>query len=261
MTMVRLSAAVEAATTIPAAEGESAEHHPLAKALTCLVLFFLRDGYGGRDDYGAGRGGYGGYSADRDIDANREADEYRYRVQVANRRMEESSAQSLRTLNECLNMGSDTAEELDRQAEALDRTERRLDEMHVNLDKSKQHMRQIKSPFGGIANYFARKKKINEVTDPKMPKGSSRGSSSSDHSKSSASVPPPSVAGLKSTGNKVVDKNTEEMSRALHQLRGMGELIGEQLDDSSAQIDRLNYKMDRNDMKLKAVNKDIRRQL
>ncbi|CAI8023460.1 Soluble NSF attachment protein 29 [Geodia barretti] len=219
-----------------------------------------KDGYGGRDDYGAGRGG--GYSADRGIDTEREAGEYRYRHQLANRRMEESSAQSLRTLNECLNMGSDTAEELERQAEALDRTERRLDEMHVNLDKSKQHMRHIKSPFGGIANYFARKKKINEVTDPKMPKGSSRGSESSDHYKSSASAaPPPSVAGLKSTGNQVVDKNCEEMSKALHQLRGVGELIGGQLDDSSAQVDRLNYKMDRNDMKIKAVNKDIRRQL
>ena len=69
------------------------------------------------------------------------------------------------------------------------------------------------------------------------------------------------MAGLKSTGNQVVDKNCEEMSKALHQLRGVGELIGGQLDDSSAQVDRLNYKMDRNDMKIKAVNKDIRRQL
>ena len=82
--------------------------------LVCVCVCLSRDGYGGRDDYGAGRGG--GYSADRDIDTEREAGEYRYRHQLANRRMEESSAQSLRTLNECLNMGSDTAEELERQA-------------------------------------------------------------------------------------------------------------------------------------------------
>ena len=158
-------------------------------------------------------------------------------------------------------MGADTAEELERQTEALDRTERRLDEMHVDLDKSKQHMRQIKSVFGGIGNYFARRKKINEVTDPKMPKGRGSSGSSDQHKSSASAAPPPSMAGLKSTGNQVVDKNCVEMSKALHQLRGMGELIGEQLDDSSAQVDRLNYKMDRNDMKLKAVNKDIKRQL
>lgn len=218
---------------------------------------------GYRDDYGGGAGGgsRGGYSADRRLDDEREADEYHYRVQVANRRMEESSAQSLRTLHECLQMGSDTAEELERQAEALDRTEVRLDEMHVNLDKSKQHMRQIKSPFGGIANYFARRKKLNEVTDPKMPKGRGSSSSSGGQKYNEASSAQPSMKGLKSTGNQAVDKNCEEMSRALHQLKGMGEVIGEQLTDSSAQIERMNYKMERNDVKLKKVNKDIRGQL
>jgi synaptosomal-associated protein 29 len=218
-----------------------------------------RGRYGERDGYGGARGGY---SADREIDANREEEEIHHRIQVANRRMEESSAQGLRTLNDCLHMGTDTAEELERQAEALDRTERRLDEMHVDLDQSKKHLRQIKSPFGGIANYFARKKKINEVTDPKMPKGSSsQASASSKSSSAESTVPPPSMAGLQSTGNKVVDKNCEDMSRALHQLKGVGELIGEQLEDSSAQVDRINYKMERTDVKIKGVNKDIKREL
>lgn len=210
-----------------------------------------RSGYS--NDYGGGRSGY---SADREK-ANLE-DEYSHRLQVAHRRMEETSANSLRTLNECVHMGSDTAEELDRQAEALDRTERRLDEMHVGLDQSKRHMRQIKSPFGGIANYFARRKKVQEVTDPKLPKGASQ---AKQPSKGPASVPPPSMDGLRSTGNATVDRNCDEMSKALHQLHGMGELIGEQLDDSSSQIDRVQYKMDRTDVKIKGVNRDIRRQL
>ena len=223
-----------------------------------FVLFFrgYGGGYGHPDEY------RGGYSADREIDARREVDEVQYRVQVANRRMEESSAQSLRTLHECLGMGTDTAEELERQAESLDRTERRLDEMHVDLDRSKQHMRNIKSPFGGIANYFARKKNIKEVTDPKLPKSASSASKKAESRDTGGSVvAQPSMAGLKSTGNAVVDRNCEEMSRALHQLKGMGEVIGTQLDDSSSQIDRINYKMERTDVKLKGVNKDIRRQL
>ena len=173
--------------------------------------------------------------------------------------MEEASSQSLRTLNDCLHMGSDTAEELERQAESLDRTERCLDEMHVELDQSKKHMRQIKSPFGGIGNYFARRKKVEEVTDPKLPKGSSQGSQKSQSSASSA--PPPSMNELQGTGNVTVDRNCTEMSKALYQLKGMGELIGEQLNDSSAQIDRIQYKVERTDTKIKGVNKDIRRQL
>ena len=175
--------------------------------------------------------------------------------------MEDASAHSLRTLNECLHIGSDTAVELDKQAEALDRTERRLDEMHVDLDQSKKHLRQIKSPFGGIANYFSRKKKVDEVTDPKLPKEVAQSQTRRSSAKGSGKVAPPSLSGLPSTGNTTVDRNCDEMSKALHQLRGMGELIGEQLDDSSAQIDRIQYKVDRTDVKIKGVNKDIRRQL
>ena len=187
-------------------------------------------------------------------------DEYKHRMQMAHRRMEEASANSLRTLNECLHMGADTTEELDRQAEGLDRTERRLDEMHLDLDQSKKHMRQIKSPFGGIANYFARKKKVDEVTDPKALKGAAK-SQTRHSSKGSKSAAQPSMAQMPSTGNKTVDRNCDEMSKALHQLRGMGELIGEQLEDSNAQIDRIQYKMERTDVKIKGLNKDIRGQL
>ena len=174
--------------------------------------------------------------------------------------MEEASASGLRSLNECLHMGVDTAEELERQAETLDRTERRLDDMHVDLDQSKQHMRKIKSPFGGVANYFARRKKVNEVTDPKLPKGAAQ-SQARTASKGPSSATPPSTAGLRSTGNATVDKNCDEMSKALHQLKGMGELISEQLDDSNVQVDRIQYKMDRTDTKIKGVNRDIRREL
>ena len=220
-------------------------------------------GYGRERDYGRGRPGVDrdGYYGDRDSGRDREVEEHQYRVQVANRRMEETSAESLRTLHSCLQMGSDTAEELDRQGEAFDRTERRLDEMQVDLEQSKKSMRIIKSPFGGVANYFARRKKVDAITDPKLPKGSQKQSTQQQQSKRGASSGPPSVNGLKSTGNATVDRNTEEMSKALYQLKGMGELIGEQLKDSNSQIDRIQYKMENTDTKIKGVNKDIRRQL
>ena len=219
------------------------------------------DGYHGsgrqpeRGDYQPeGRFGGGGH---RGADHDPERDELCHRLQMANRRMEESSASSLRTLHDTLNMGQDTTEELERQAETLDRTEKRLDEMHVDLDQSKRHMRNIKSPFGGVANYFARRKKLNEVTDPKL----SKGAADNPRRKGSDPFPPPSSAGLKGTGNVNVDKNLDEMGKALHQLKGIGELIGGQLDDSSAQVDRIQYKVDRTDVKIKGVNRDIKKQL
>ena len=46
-----------------------------------------------------------------------------------------------------------------------------------------------------------------------------------------------------------------------HQLKGQGELIGEKLDDSNAQLERIKYKVDRTDVKIKELNEDIRRLL
>ena len=206
----------------------------------------------GYDSYdGAGGGGGVGYGVPED--------DYDMRIQAAYRRMEQSSGSSLRTLNETVRMGVETTEELETQAETLDRTERRLDEIDVDLDKSKRHMRIIKSPFGGIANYFAKKKPISEVTDPKMPASSSQSKASSRSRKSGPEQQ--QSTSYDSTGNQIVDKNLEEMEKALHQLRGIGELIGDQLDDSDSQIDRIRVKMDRDDVKMKGINRDMRREL
>ena len=214
--------------------------------------------YEGRGRYGDRAPSHG--AAREELDH----DQLCHRMQLANRRMEESSASSLRTLHDTLRLGGDTAVELDRQAEALDRTERRLDEMQLDIDQSKRHMRNIKSPFGGVANYFARKKKLRDITDPKLPKEAAQAQAQAQKrgsSKGPDTLPPPSLAGLRGTGNSVVDDNLDEMGRMLHQLKGQSELIGDQLDDSNAQLERLKYKVDRTDVKIKGVNKDIRRQL
>jgi hypothetical protein len=208
-------------------------------------------GYGASGGgYGASGGGYGGYDtgpSDHDT-----------RLMMANRRMEASSANSLRALNETMRIGIDTTEELERQAESLDKTERRLDEIHVELDKGERNMRRIKSPFAGIGNYFSRKKSIDEVTDPKALR--------SQEKKSTArSKPAPKKkqqqAPAQSTGNVVVDKNLDEMEKALFQLRGVGEVIGCQLDDSERQLDRVQYKLERDHIKVDKLNKDIKREL
>lgn len=213
--------------------------------------------------YQSGRGYYGhdygsGYGSEEPPMTEAEHQE---RKQAAVRRMEDSSFNSLRTLNDCVRMGVDTTEELERQAESLDRVERRLDEVHVGLDKGERNLRKIKSPFGGVMNYFSKRKPINEVTDPKGFKPSSQ----SDGKKVSGSrqqvqkqAPQPVY---KSTGSEIVDKNLDQMGRALDDLMGIGELIGEQLDDSDKQIDRVAYKMERDDIKMKKLNQGIKKEL
>lgn len=218
-----------------------------------------RGGYGsgGRDDvYGGGGygGGYNSRPSERDP-----VDDYESRYVMANKRMEESSASSLRTLNETMKMGIDTTEELERQAESLDRTERRLDEMHVDLDKGERNLRKIKSPFGGITNYFSRRKTVDEVTDPKgfkptQTKGAAKSKPGPANKKQQSYADA-------STGNTVVDDNLEEMGKALFQLKGIGEVMGTQLDDSEQQIDRVKYKIDRDHVKMDKLNKGIKREL
>ncbi len=224
-------------------------------------------GYGRRQSEDSRYGGYSGGGRGAGASGGGQEltrDEYDQRMQIAHRRMEESSGSSLRVLHETVRMGVDTAEELEVQAETLDRVERRLDEMEVDLDQSKRHMRNIKSPFGGIGNYFSRRKKVNEITDPKMPKGSAAAAmekkrqntkGAKEHDRSEP------AGGHKTTGNDVVDGNLDQMERALHQLKGIGVMIGDQLDDSEVQIERVAVKMDRGDVKIKKINRDIKREL
>lgn len=191
-------------------------------------------------------------------------EEFQQRKQAALHKMEDSSFSSLRTLHDCIRMGTETTEELERQAEALDRTEARLDGIHVDLDRGQKHLNKIKSPFGGIKNYFTKKKTVNEVTDPKgfKPSQGDYKKSSNSRGKQQAQVQASAPQQTyKSTGSVVVDKNLDLMGKALDDLMGLGELIGEQLDDSDAQIERITHKVDRDDVKLKKLNEGIKREL
>ncbi len=157
---------------------------------------------------------------------------------VAIQRMEESSANSLRLLNELetYRMGIDMTQELELQAEKLDNVERKLDEIHVDLDKSKRNLRLNKSPFGGIANYFSKRK---EVTEPKPPP-----KPSDPITRTKPKTSATKMDQYSSSGSKVVDRNLDEMSQQLDRLMGVGE-ESVQLDDFEVQVHRLKYKIDR----------------
>ncbi|XP_064392691.1 soluble NSF attachment protein 29-like [Halichondria panicea] len=202
--------------------------------------------------------GYSNSRGDQGPAQGNEPLDYQTREQMAIRRMEESSANSLRSLNETYRMGIDTTQELELQAEKLDNVERKLDEIHVDLDKSKRNLRLIKSPFGGIANYFSKRKEGKEVTDPKDYKPPPN---PSNPTRSKPKTSAAKMDQLESTGSKVVDGNLDEMSKQLDRLMGVGELIGVQLDDSEIQVDRLKYKIDRDRDKMEHINRDIKKRI
>ena len=218
-----------------------------------------RDGYGGgRDGYGGGRdgygSGYGGGGGDKHGERPRDGYDQETRMMMAHQRMENSSAQCLRTLNETMRQGIDTTEELERQAESMDRTERMLDDMHQDLNEGEKSLRKIKSPFGG---FFSRKKNIQEVVDPKACKSPAPSKSKSDAWSNQSKYQGEAT----STGNTVVDSNMDEMEKVLFKLKGIGELMGDQLDDSSYQTSRVQEKLGRNHLKIEKLNRGIKREL
>ncbi len=186
-------------------------------------------------------------------------EELNYRLMEANRRMEDSSFQCVRVLNETMSMATDTTEELERQDESLNRTETRLDEMEVDLEASRRNMREVKSVFGSFVNRFSKPKLSNEP--PPSSKSSKPPPSKHSSGQSSKKQQQAQQTKNSSTGNEVVDRNLDALELGLKQLEGQAFLIGHQLDESSDQIDRVRVKMDRNDVRMKNITREAKRQL
>lgn len=210
-----------------------------------------------------------------------DAEELQQRMQATSRLMEESSTRSLQTLHQTLFVGTGTAEELDRQAKVMSRVEAELDAIDDDLHQSTKNMRQIKSVFGGLGNFFARRKQVRAETDPTVsapPSGppdkskqegvpgkrsskAKAGKKASDTSPSSdKSSGEESTGGhgqARGTGIEVVDRNLDGMEQALFHLKGVGETISVQLKDSDAQIGRVRAKMHHSTAKMKKLERDM----
>ena len=202
------------------------------------------------------------YDYDRDMRSRGERraprdEELDQRLLDANRRMEDSSFRCVQVLNETVKMATDTSEELEIQAESLDRTEDSLDKMAVDLECSRRNMREIKSMFGSMINRFTKPK----IPSDPPPKKSSVPSSKSSKGASKPTAQAQAQVQKQSTGNEAVDRNLDQLEFGLKQLEGQAYLIGNQLDESNDQLERIRVKMDRNDIRIRDVTRDARRQL
>ena len=66
--------------------------------------------------------------------------------------IEDSTTESLRLVQESLNQGAATAEELHRQGEQIDRTHEKLVDINNKVKQSEHHGRGMKSMFGAMMN-------------------------------------------------------------------------------------------------------------
>ena len=192
--------------------------------------------------------------------------ELQQRMESAHQRMEDSSRRCVELMYETMAMATDTSEELEVQAEALERTERRLDEMDVALESSRRNMREVKSIFGGFVNSVTKPKFRGEKPPSKgfftkALKQSGKKETKSFDSDDDRRQTQATAVKKPSTGNAAVDRNLDQLEAGLKQLEGQAHLIGHQLDESNDQIERISWKMHKNDDKLLKVTRDARREL
>ena len=180
-----------------------------------------------------------------------QSQELREREAIALKKMEESSARSLRTLQDTERLGVATNEELVRQSEGLDKIEERLDVMDARLSRGKQNVKELKSPLG----------KLGSSSRKAAAKKPSSTSPASPSIKTKLDTPIKPLHQYPSTGSSTVDDNLDRMSDMLTNLEGIGRDQSAMLDQHNAQLERIQVKAERNHDAFASVNTELRKQL
>lgn len=204
---------------------------------------------------------------------------YADRTRAIEERTLASSNRSLGLLYETEQVGIATAEELARQREQLDNTSRHLDDINQTLRFSQKHLNGLKSIFGGLKNYIAGQKDMQQQSQmtPKQSIGDKLNSPTSSiyninrngqfndqmamaHAENSLHQSQTTL-GSGSQFNKQLDKNLDEMAGSLSRLKGLAVDLHQEIDDQNDLIDDITTKTENVDAKLGKQNKEINRLL
>lgn len=203
----------------------------------------------------------------------------------------QSSERSISLLRDSEQIGVATAEELIRQREQLERTETRLDEINNTLRFSQKRIQGIKSVFGSLKNYLSGKSgeqipgpsfKVSDDSSStsRMIATPSRLTSHVENSRANLGSSAGDHAGVRIRGlaedgdtrsqhntssgqnlQKVIDRNLEDMCSSLSHLKGLAEVLGEEIDSQNEIIDRVNDKTDKADFSILQQNKEMNKLL
>lgn len=180
------------------------------------------------------------------------SNETKHRKEEAIKRMEKSSTNSLKALNDSYSIGVETIQHLDSQAKTLHRVERRLDGMKEDLDETNRYVQPVESLFDRIVTFFSRRQ---EVTVPKRYSVAALGAPKKTSARSRSKEDPHYSH---QWGSRVVKDNMEEMDRQLDRLEGVGMVMSRQLDDSEVQTNRIGPKMTRDEICIKKLTREIK---
>lgn len=169
------------------------------------------------------------------------------------RRMQESSDNSLRLVEESIHVGAAAADELYRQGEALDRTERRLDDIEDDLKTTRHHIRSIKSVFASLFSRSPKDERKSEETLPEEGR-SERLDTSAVREKADLMWEASS-----SDCQDPVDRDLVGVSRGLDQLKAVAVAMGDELDRHKPRIERITEKATRVDDQIRDQDRQIRK--
>eukprot|EP00164_Ancoracysta_twista_P001851 GFYU01002432.1.p1 GENE.GFYU01002432.1~~GFYU01002432.1.p1 ORF type:complete len:275 (-),score=44.09 GFYU01002432.1:106-849(-) len=198
-----------------------------------------------------------------------------------NQMMAESNAsiqRSMRLANDAEQTGAATMVQLHSQTEQIKRVGDDLDAIDENLKTSDRLIRGIESIGGSMMNWFSKGKrtKSDPTIQPTMPGSSgSQGpiggvqpTASGAHAGPSGSNQEPEfttkVYGQNATLNDYIqeqDKQLDQLSGMLGNLKNMGVAMGGELDKQSQMIDQVDAKVDHVGDKLKGQNRRINKML
>lgn len=189
-------------------------------------------------------------SMDSTVSDGRSLEQYQERIRRIEDQTLESSRRSVRTLEETVQIGAETMVELDEQGEKLNRAERRLDDIDQDLRTSQRTMREIRSVFGGVVNWFTKDKLSTTPSSVTQENAEARKAEASarrheqqqqrqrqerqqQQQRHQQRRPPQSAR------EEELDQNLDRMSQSLAVLRNMGEDMGDSLEAQNEQIGRM----------------------
>eukprot|EP00117_Sycon_ciliatum_P049527 scpid72886/ scgid35094/ Soluable nsf attachment protein 29 len=192
---------------------------------------------------------------------------YEQRMDQLDDQMLDSTRRSRQRLEEAHRMGIDTAVELDEQGEKLSRAERRLDDIDEDLRTSQRTIRQIRSVFGGVVNWFTTDKLSTtpSTVSSSQAKATSSHSSGADRVSQSAGSSHRTMQqqeqrrNYRNAKDQEVDENLSVMSDTLGVLKNLGQDMGQTLQDQNDQIERTSGRVRTLDGKVEDLNKQTRR--
>ncbi|KAI6656380.1 synaptosomal-associated protein 29-like [Oopsacas minuta] len=180
-----------------------------------------------------------------------EAEECRIKISMYEQKMAESTARSLRHIDEAYQSGAEAGKMLDEQNEQLGNIEVNLDNIDSSCGKADRELTQIQTVFGGVVNYFKREKSTLKNSE------NSTQPANKEIPKLQSSVPV--VARGKPEPKTVVDQNLDQIDNGLDILSEMALQLGDQIDDSNKKLDRIYDKQENVNTKVNKLNKKINR--